>query len=230
MSGILYLVGVIVLALIASAVVRDRLARPDRARRLWSLAAERGLMFTRDDSSGLTAVAFSLFERGRRKDAAGSENLLVGAWDGVPIEAIDYWYAEQVKGSYGLVADTVRFSCAATQVRAALPPLTISREGVVSALADVVGLPDVDTELEDFNRAFDVRSSDRRFASAFLDQRMMSWLLEQDPALAFETRGRWLLIWRPQVEVDRLPELLEAAKAFHDHVPRVVFDLFRPGG
>jgi len=148
----------------------------------------------------------------------------------MPIQAIDYWYAEQVRAAYGLIADTSRFSCAATQVGAALFPLTVAREGVLSSLADVVTLDDIDLELEAFNSAFEVRSSDRRFANAFLDQRMIAWLLDQDPSRVFEVRGRWLIVWTPQLPVDRLPDLFEAVHGFHDHVPNVVFDLFGPSG
>ena len=48
---------------------------------------------------------------------------------------------------------------------------------MVAVVRDAVGLGDQDLESERFNRAFDVRASDRRFASALLDARMMEWLL-----------------------------------------------------
>lgn len=59
----------------------------------------------------------------------------------------------------------------------ALSPLVLGRENVFTRLADSIGLPDIELELADFNRAFSVKCKDRKFANDFLDQRMMRLLL-----------------------------------------------------
>jgi hypothetical protein len=115
-------------------------------------------------------------------------------------------------------------------VDAAFSPLSIARENVLTRLADSVGLDDVQFELEDFNRAFNVKSGDPRFANAFVDQRMMRWLMTSPRGMAFETSGPWLLVWCHRVAPADIPGVLETLKGFREQIPRVVFDLFGPGG
>ena len=57
---------------------------------------------------------------------------------------------------------------------------------------------------------------------------MMHWLLETDRAFAFETCGRWLLIYSKRRRPAELVPLLGTLQGFRDQVPRVVFDLYGP--
>ena len=52
--------------------------------------------------------------------------------------------------------------------------LTVVPERLVSRLRDAIGVPQINMELEEFNRAFQIRAGDARFASAFVDARMMA--------------------------------------------------------
>lgn len=122
-----------------------------------------------------------------------------------------------------------RFSCAVTSVDAALAALSIARENVSTRLPDPIGLDDVQFELEDFNRAFNVKSSDARFANALVDQRMMRWLMTSPRGVAFEASGPWVLVWRHRVRPGEIPGLFGTLKGFCDRIPRVVFDLYRGG-
>jgi hypothetical protein len=92
-------------------------------------------------------------------------------------------------------------------------------------MKDAVGLGDQDMESERFNRAFDVRASDRRFASAMLDARMMQWLLAQAPGVGFEVLGGRLMVFEPRMRtsVDDVARALGRYDAFLDHVPRIVY-------
>ena len=58
---------------------------------------------------------------------------------------------------------------------------SVAPRGVLSGIADVLMLRDfpdrlVDFEWEDFNRAFEVRTTDRRFINDILDARMLALL------------------------------------------------------
>ena len=64
---------------------------------------------------------------------------------------------------------------------------------------NAAGLQRIEFELDEFNRRFEVRSDDRRLASAVIDQRMIGWLLESDPALGFQLQEGWLLARMPQL-------------------------------
>ena len=86
----------------------------------------------------------------------------------------------------------------------------------------MVPLSDLRTESEEFNRRFDVRAADRRFANALLDQRMMAWLLEQAPDSGFEIVDGRLMVFRARVtaSLDDVARALELADGFSQRVPR----------
>ena len=108
-------------------------------------------------------------------------------------------------------------------------PLTIGRENLLTRLADAVGLDDIRFETEEFNAAFNVKSKDRKFANDLVDQRMMAWLLSAPSDLSFETCGRWILCFGKRRRPLELLPLLGTLEGFKDHIPRVVYDLYRVG-
>ncbi len=78
------------------------------------------------------------------------------------------------------------------------PELKITREGLLSKIAQALGYDDIDFESAEFSRAFCVRSKDRKFAYDVCNAQMMEYLLAnrdlsieiEGPALAlaFDTR------------------------------------------
>ena len=50
------------------------------------------------------------------------------------------------------------------------------------------------SESDEFARRFRIRTEDRLFSTAFLDQRMLAWILEQSPGWTFEVGGRWAMV------------------------------------
>jgi hypothetical protein len=197
-----------------------------RRQELARMAHQLGLEFSPQDVLGCLGLPFRLLTRG---DGRGTENVMWGTWQGMPVREFDYWYYEESTDSQGHRSRTYhRFSCAVTELEAACSPIAISRENLFTRLADAVGLDDLEFELEEFNRAFNVKAEDRRFAVALVDQRMMRFLLGTDPAFAFEACGRWLLCYSKRRRPTELVPLLGTLKGFRDHVPRVVYDLYRP--
>lgn len=199
-----------------------------RRNELAAMARQLGLEFSPQDVLGCLGLPFQLLTRG---DGRGVENVMWGTWQDMPVREFDYWYYEESTDSEGHRSRTYhRFSCAVTEVEAACSPIAISRENLLTRLADAIGLDDLEFELEEFNRAFNVKAKDRRFAVAMVDQRMMRYLLGTDPAFGFEACGRWLLAYSKRRRPTDLIPLLGTLKGFRDHVPRVVFDLYRPSG
>lgn len=194
------------------------------------MARQLGLAYSPTDTHGCLGFPFALLQRG---DGRGAENVLSGSWQGVPLVEFDYWYYEESTDSNGnRTRSTYRFSCAVTEVDAALSPLQLGRENVLTRLADSLGLADVEFELDEFNRAFTVKCKDRKFANDFIDQRMMHWLLGTDRAFAFETCGKWLLVYSNRRKPAELIALFGTLQQFRDGIPRVVYDLYglRPSG
>ena len=191
-------------------------------------ARQYGLEYSIEDPFGLVALPFALFQRG---DGRGVENVLYGGWQGIPIHAFDYWYYEESSDSKGHRSKTYsRYCCVVAPIDAACSPLTIDEENVLTRLADMVALDDLQFESEEFNRAFNVKGGDPRFATAFVDARMMAWLLAHGRGYTFEVVGDRVLVACRKIPPLRLVRLLGTAKTFLDQVPRVVFSMYPKSG
>ncbi len=227
MAGSIAIVVLIVAAAIAGAWISFYLKRK-RRQELAFMARQLGLTFSVEDVQGCLDLPFRLLAKG---DGRGTENVMSGAWQGMPVREFDYWYYEESTDSKGHRTKTYyRFSCAVTEIDAACSPITIDREGFLTRLADAIGLDDIRFELEEFNDAFNVKAKDRRFANDLVDQRMMRFLLGTDPAFEFEACGKWLLCFSKRRRPTDLIPLLGTLRSFAEHVPRVVFELYGPGG
>jgi hypothetical protein len=182
-------------------------------------AREAGLQSSPGDPLALLSSGFSLFRR--PASARELENTAWGLRRGREIVVADYWY---VPGTNTTVDDEQRFVCVVDEVRPGWPDLIVEPAGVVAVVKDAVGLGDQDLESERFNRAFDVRASDRRFASALLDARMMEWLLARAPGVGFEVLGGRLMVFEPRMRasVDDVDRALGRYDGFLEHLPRVV--------
>ncbi len=225
-----YLVWFLVIAVAVGAVVGSFYARRKRREGLANMARQLGLEYSPEDTQGCLALPFQLLQRG---DGQGTENVLSGTWQGLSLRAFDFWYYEESTDSKGRTTRTTyRFSCAVTEVDAALSPLTLGRENVLTRIADSIGLADIQFELDDFNHAFTVKCQDSKFANDLIDQRMMRWLLQTDGAFAFETSARWMLVYSKRRRPTDLIPLVGTLKQFRDQVPRVVYELYglRPTG
>ena len=216
---------VFVLGAVGGAAVSYWLKRK-RREDLALMARQLGLGYTPEDLAGCLSLPFSLLQRG---DGRGAENVLQGTWQDLPVREFDYWYYEESTDSKGnRTRTTYRFSCAVPEVDLSMPALTVYRENLLTRLADHLAMHDIEFESDEFNRQFNVKGSDRRFANALLDARMLRWLLTVDGAFQFEVAGRWVLCFSKRRAPMELIPLLGTLKGFRDHVPRVVYDLYGP--
>src|SRR5205085_9627299 len=119
---------------------------------------------------GLQALPFPLFSRG---DKQRFRNLLGGHWGGIDLQEFDLG----ITVSEGRSSNTTWYSCAVTQVPAWCQTLTIGAEHLMERVTGELLGHNVPFESEQFQRTFNVSCEDARFASAFVDARMMAWLL-----------------------------------------------------
>ena len=89
---------------------------------------------------------------------------------------------------------------------------------------------DIEFESEAFNKRFNVRSPDKKFASDFLDARMIEWLMQHGDGYAFEVVGDEILCSCKRIGPLEMVPLLGTAKGFRDQVPRVVSELYPKAG
>jgi hypothetical protein len=198
-----------------------------RPRREYHQAQARDLRLTSEpgDPLGFLNRGFVLLRRPAAvKDI---ENTSWGRWRDLDVAVFDFWLARSSDPSLN---DYEYYTCVLTPVPVSWPRLSISPERLDTAIADVVGLRDVDFELEAFNRRFDVRTADRRFATTLVDARMMDWLSGLPRRSGFEILGGSLLC-----HVERSGSLdvlgaLGTLSEFLDHVPPVVRSLYPADG
>lgn len=190
-------------------------------------ATQLGLGYSPEDTLGCLSFPFALLEEG---DGRGTENVMWGTWQGIPVTEFDYWYYEESTTSNGHRTKTYhRFSCAVTEIRASCRHLTVDREDLFTRLADHVGLRDIEFESDEFNSRFNVKCADRKFANDLIDARMMKWLLGVEGAFRFEVSGQWVLCFCKRLRPSELVPLIGNMKQFVHHVPRVVFELYGAG-
>lgn len=210
------------------AVILQWWLKKKRLEELTQMAYQLGLGFSEYDSEGLVGMPFVLFSKG---DGRGVENVMFGTWQGLELREFDYWYYEESSdGDGGRSKTYYRFSCALAWFNAYCPGLSVTREDLVSWVANRVGLPDIQLELEEFNRAFKVRCDERKFAFDFLDARMMQWMLGAGSGFSYEVVAGILLVYTSRLQPLALTPVVGTVKHFHDHIPRVVYELYGAGG
>jgi hypothetical protein len=156
-------------------------------------AEQAGLRSEPGDPFGLLDSPFALF--GRMASVRDIENTATGTRNGVRTVVADYWYAPS---SDPQLDDYLRYTCVLTDTPAWWPDLSVVPESLAARLRSTVAMSDIGTESEAFNRRFEVRSADPRFASAFLDARMIEWLLQVDPGVGFHISGANQMTVRPR--------------------------------
>jgi hypothetical protein len=180
-----------------------------------------GLSFSRRDPFRVLDADFHPFLRfGKLPGTQRVENVVWGVRDGREVRAFDYRRPAE---------DEIRYSCAMVRIPDGWPSLLVRRHGPLDVARNAAGLQRIEFELDEFNRRFEVRSDDRRLASAVIDQRMIGWLLESDPALGFQLQEGWLLAWMPQLPPDELERTLTTVEGFRERIPRAVWSLYGDG-
>jgi hypothetical protein len=173
------------------------------------------------DPLGMLDRGFVLL--GDMATAKDVENTSWGTWHGLDVVVFDYWFARSSDPS---IDDRRPFTCAATSVPDAWPDLAIAPRDAFGTIAHALGSRGVEFELERFNRAFEVRSMDPRFASALIDAPMIDWLLALPSGSGFEIHGSTLLAISPRPKFDDLTFVLETMRAFLERIPPVVASLY----
>jgi hypothetical protein len=197
--------------------------RHGRQRQLMLLCEAAGLEFAPVDLSlGTAWLPFELF--GRRP--SGTENVVWDPRHDGGVRAFDFWY-EEARGDEGFrVRRTI--TCAAVPLAFTCSRVRVAPRDLVDDISDVLGLPLVSLELEEFNRRFRVGAEDARTASALLDQRVMRGLLRLPSGVVVDVNEEILLLRAPELPAAEMLQLLQAATSIQRVLPRVMTSLFPP--
>ena len=189
-----------------------------------ALGAQLGLTYSADDPFDTLAEPFALFRKG---EGRGVENVLAGTWEGLGVRVFDYWYYEESTDSKGNRSRTYyRFDCVLTSVNVACAQLTLEPENLLTRLADHLSFHDIEFESEDFNKMFNVKCDDKKFANDMVDARMIQWMLTLGKTFSFALAGDRALVACKRLDPAQLPSLLGVAQQFIGHFPNVVYDLY----
>lgn len=110
-----------------------------------------------------------------------SANRLTGSYRGHEVEVFDYHYETHSTDSKGRRSTQHHhFSYFVLHLPERFPELTITREGVLSKIAQTFGYDDIDFESAEFSKKFCVRSGDKKLAYDICHARMMEYLLAND--------------------------------------------------
>ena len=206
----------LVAATIAGLWWAERVFRAEPRRRSMQDEARRlGLRMSTTDEEGIWALPFDLLAR---RGVIDVTNVLSGRWRGIDVVIFEYRCAIEEREE--------RYTCAILAVPLGWPWLLVKPETPLTQLEQDIGLGDVRTEWDEFNRAFLVRTGEPRFATAVLDGRMMGWLMSLSPRRGFEIAGGRLLSYTAPVQPWELERVLEAALEVRERIPTVVESLF----
>jgi hypothetical protein len=221
------LIVVLFLLLAGTAAYLSWYFKQKRIKELAAAAVQLGLQFSREDPFGTLGEPFRLFRKG---DGQGVENVMWGSWQGTDLRQFDFWYYEESTDGQGHRSKTYyRFNCMLSPIAAACANLTIDHENLFSRLADALSFHDIEFESEEFNRTYNVKCSDKKFASDFVDARMIEWLMKHGDGYSFEACADQLLVAHRRLQPLELTSLLGTAQGFSKAVPRVVFELYPKG-
>ena len=189
---------ILIAALVIVAVIYGALAAKKRRQALLALAERLGLLFDPDNNFAL-AERYEFLDHLAQGENRYAFNILSGSYRRNEVLVFDFHYETYSTDSKGNHQTHHHyFSFFILLLPRSFPELRITKEGLLSKIAQAFGYADIDFESAEFSRAFCVRSKDKRFAYDVCNAQMMGYLLanrdlsieiERDAlALAFDSR------------------------------------------
>lgn len=222
MEGSLGVVAVLAIGLTLVVVVGvlGYLGAQRRRDEMAAYAASRGWRYETQQPALVDRFPGAPFGRGHSRQAF---NVIYGRHDGRDFCSFDYRYSETSGSGEDRRTTTYRFSVLAMSLGVPVPDLEVSPENLFGRVIGRLTDSDIELESEDFNRAFTVRSPDRKFASDLLHPPMMEFLLAH-PDVAWRLTGdSMLVIARGERSLDQIDWTLDLMDAITDRIPEFVW-------
>jgi hypothetical protein len=209
--------------LVIVAVIYGALAANKRREELSGLAARLGLRFDPQDDRVL-ADQFEFLDHLAQGDNRYAFNVLSGDYQTNEILVFDYHYETHSTDSKGhRQTHHHYYSFFILKLPAAFPELRITREGLLSKIAQAFGYDDIDFESAEFSRAFCVRSKDKKFAYDVCHAQMMEYLLA-NPDLSVEIeRNALALAFDSQLSAPEIESNLQRLLEIRLRLPEYLF-------
>lgn len=236
-------------------MIRSILHHRGRTHRTERAARAAGMRYREQDGHGLSRIGFDHMVRGEGRGWTATNVVTLTAADGIRVHAFDVrsWVERTVEGgddgrsrarrggrepALGAHGRSKRvrthtggtYSAAMAPLPLNGPRLVIARENVVSKVFSAATRLDIDLESEAFNRWYHVIGSDRTYARAVLDARMIDLMTRTEGTISFEFFGSWLLLHSPRVEPELLPGLARLADEMRRVTPLVAIERWPSAG
>jgi len=198
MSGGGIIIFILIAAIVIAAAIYSAKAARKRREELFALATRLGLSFRQENDTAL-AARFGFLDKLAQGSNRYAFNVLSGNYHNHTVLAFDYHFETHSTDSKGRRQTHHHyFSFFILMLPMSFPELRITREGMLSKIAQVFGYDDIDFESAEFSRSFCVRSKDKKFAYDICHVQMMEYLLANRDlsveieanalALAFDSR------------------------------------------
>jgi hypothetical protein len=216
------LVAIVIILIVGFGVVRWQLHKRKIAT-FRAFAAQRGWIYAERDPSLTERFLGTPFGQGHGKRA---EHVLAGQHRGRPLVAFEYTYKEWRGNRDKRRTVTYTHTVVALGTPAARPTLELGRAGLGRKLLGLVGIRDLQLESDEFNKTFQIRTEDDRFAYAVLHPRTMEWMLADQRCreLPFRFERSDLVTWRQRsIDLEAVVGMLDYLCDVLDRVPTFVW-------
>jgi hypothetical protein len=223
MNGGFVLIFILFAILVIGAGIYGIMAARKRREDLAALAARLGLGFNPDNNDGL-ADRFSFLNQLAQGDHRYAFNVISGTYQQNQILAFDYHYETHSTDSKGnRTTQDHYFSFFILLLPVRLPELRITREGLLSKIAQAFGYADIDFESAEFSRTFCVRSKDKKFAYDVCNAQMMEYLLaNRDLSLEIENEAL-ALAFNSRLSPEQIEANLQRLIEIRSRLPEYLF-------
>jgi hypothetical protein len=150
-------------------------ANQRRQKEFAAWAAQHGFTYAPRDDTYCEMPWGAPFGRGTGRQA---QDVVTGVVDEHPALCFTLRFQTTTSNGKTTQTQTHYYAIHSLHLPRALPELRVGPEGFFSSIASMVSVHDIEFESEDFNRAYKVRSGDRKFASDVINPQMMQFLLD----------------------------------------------------
>jgi len=223
MDGGAILIFIVFAALVVVAAIFGAIAARKRRDELSALAARLGLGFNPDKDYAL-ASRFAFLDQLAQGGNRYAFNVLSGSYRGHRVLVFDYHYETHSTDSKGHQQTHHHyFSFFVLMLPLSFPELRITREGLLSKIAQAFGYADIDFDSAEFSRSFCVRSKDKKFAYDVCHAQMMEYLLaHRDLSLEIETDAL-ALAFDSRLSAQQIEFNLQRLLEIRSRLPRYLF-------
>ncbi len=197
--------------------VRRRKRDPELVRRdnLAVLARKLNLRFAPNADFKL-ADRFSFLAWLNRGDVRYAANIFHGDYAGHQAMAFDYCFS--------MGKATCYWSAYILEMKANFPDTIISHENMQTRFLESMGESHITFESADFSRAFNVRSSDKKFAFDVCNPSMMNYLLANRDLILEINRGTLLVLFEDWLRPEKVEANFSRMMEVRNLLPQYLFE------